>query len=120
ELPCGSMSTNRVFFSMAAMQEARLTVVVVFPTPPFWLVMQIIRAIVILQKNCLNRRNTGERQKSKFPVYSLKPNCGPVVNKVYFFLTLPSSTVRSFYGYPSCSARPSGSSGPGTGLFGIP
>src|SRR3972149_4905154 len=33
----GSRSTRRVAFSITAREAARLTAVVVFPTPPFWL-----------------------------------------------------------------------------------
>src|SRR4030067_840221 len=33
----GSRSTRRVVFSITAREAARLTAVVVFPTPPFWL-----------------------------------------------------------------------------------
>src|SRR5689334_23237401 len=35
--PCGSASMMSVLFSAAATLAARLTVVVVLPTPPFWL-----------------------------------------------------------------------------------
>src|SRR3990172_1197563 len=44
ELAWGSISTNSVLFSAAARQEARLTAVVVLPTPPFWLDMAIFLA----------------------------------------------------------------------------
>ena len=36
-LPCGSMSMTRTFSPAAARAAAMLTVVVVLPTPPFWL-----------------------------------------------------------------------------------
>jgi hypothetical protein len=36
-LPCGSMSTSRTVLPSAARHAPRLTAVVVFPTPPFWL-----------------------------------------------------------------------------------
>ena len=36
-LPCGSMSMTRTFRPAAARAAAMLTVVVVLPTPPFWL-----------------------------------------------------------------------------------
>ncbi len=39
---CGSMSTRAVRFSAAARQAARFTAVVVFPTPPFWLMNAIL------------------------------------------------------------------------------
>src|SRR5207245_9099074 len=45
ELACGSASTNRVFRSAVASEAARLTAVVVFPTPPFWLAIAITRGI---------------------------------------------------------------------------
>src|SRR5438445_2215760 len=35
-LPCGSRSTSRVGRSASARPAARLTAVVVLPTPPFW------------------------------------------------------------------------------------
>ena len=35
ELPCGSTSITSTFCLYSAMQAARLTAVVVFPTPPF-------------------------------------------------------------------------------------
>src|SRR3989442_15709795 len=37
ELPCGSRSTRRMTRPSAARAADRLTAVVVFPTPPFWL-----------------------------------------------------------------------------------
>src|SRR5664279_4277782 len=36
-LPCGSVSTIRTFFPRSARSLARVKVVVVLPTPPFWL-----------------------------------------------------------------------------------
>src|SRR5512142_2098535 len=45
--PWGSMSTRRVLRSATAREEARFTAVVVLPTPPFWLAMQMILAIVV-------------------------------------------------------------------------
>src|SRR5882762_8934037 len=36
ELPCGSASMSSVFRSATASEAARLTAVVVLPTPPFW------------------------------------------------------------------------------------
>src|SRR5687767_549723 len=39
---CGSMSTSRVLRSAAARLAARLTAVVVLPTPPFWLAMAMM------------------------------------------------------------------------------
>src|SRR5512141_11134 len=41
---CGSRSTSSVFFSITEREAARLTAVVVFPTPPFWLATVRIRA----------------------------------------------------------------------------
>jgi hypothetical protein len=40
--PCGSRSTTRVFTPLLARAAARLMVVVVLPTPPFWLVIAMI------------------------------------------------------------------------------
>jgi hypothetical protein len=41
--PCGSVSMTSVFFSATARQAPRLMAVVVFPTPPFWLAIAMIR-----------------------------------------------------------------------------
>src|SRR6266849_2587724 len=43
-LACGSMSMTRVLRPVAAMQAARLTAVVLFAHPPFWLTSAIPRA----------------------------------------------------------------------------
>src|SRR6266567_3946389 len=45
-LPCGSPSIKRVRFSAAARLAARLTAVVVFPTPPFWFAIAITRPTI--------------------------------------------------------------------------
>ena len=45
-LPCGSRSTSRTRWPSAARPAARLTLVVVLPTPPFWFATQKIFAIV--------------------------------------------------------------------------
>src|SRR5688500_9046421 len=42
--PCGSPSTSSVRCSAAARLAARLTAVVVLPTPPFWFATAMIRA----------------------------------------------------------------------------
>ena len=42
-LPCGSKSITSTDLSIAAIAVARLTAVVVLPTPPFWLVTAITR-----------------------------------------------------------------------------
>src|SRR6185437_2010657 len=42
-LPCGSKSISRTRFFTAASAVARLTAVVVLPTPPFWLTMARMR-----------------------------------------------------------------------------
>src|SRR5690606_19424660 len=39
---CGSRSTSNVGFSAAARLAARLTAVVVLPTPPFWLAIAMM------------------------------------------------------------------------------
>lgn len=44
---CGSASTKSVLNSKTAKLAARLIAVVVFPTPPFWLAIPIILAILI-------------------------------------------------------------------------
>ena len=41
--PWGSASMSRVFCSATASDAARLTAVVVLPTPPFWFAMAMIR-----------------------------------------------------------------------------
>src|SRR5579864_9536753 len=41
-LPCGSRSINITRRFMAANEAARFILVVVFPTPPFWLAIAII------------------------------------------------------------------------------
>ena len=41
-LPCGSRSISKTFRFVATRLAAKLTAVVVFPTPPFWLAMAII------------------------------------------------------------------------------
>ena len=47
-LACGSASMTSTFFSSAASEAARLIVVVVFPTPPFWLANAMTFPIEIL------------------------------------------------------------------------
>src|SRR6266540_2236613 len=42
--PCGSRSIRRVCLSARESPAARLTAVVVFPTPPFWLTTAMVRA----------------------------------------------------------------------------
>src|SRR3974390_3138587 len=42
-LPCGSRSSSKVFRSAAATLAARLTAVVVLPTPPFWFTTAMTR-----------------------------------------------------------------------------
>ena len=43
ELACGSQSTTKTRQSAAASEAARLIAVVVFPTPPFWFAIAMIR-----------------------------------------------------------------------------
>src|SRR5439155_27063368 len=45
--PCGSTSTRRTRRSPRASEAARLIVVVVLPTPPFWLTTAMILPITI-------------------------------------------------------------------------
>src|SRR3569832_2633593 len=47
-LPCGSASTSRTRVPQDAIIAARLTAVVVFPTPPFWLATAIVLAMLAL------------------------------------------------------------------------
>src|SRR5690606_20487 len=44
-LPCGSRSTSKTLRGVRASAAARLTAVVVLPTPPFWLATAMIRAM---------------------------------------------------------------------------
>src|SRR5689334_21766241 len=44
-LPCGSRSISSTRFSACASAAARLTLVVVLPTPPFWFTTASTRAI---------------------------------------------------------------------------
>ena len=39
--PCGSRSINNTFLLVAARLAARLTAVVVLPTPPFWFAIAV-------------------------------------------------------------------------------
>ena len=41
-LPCGSKSINKTLRFVAANEAAKLTAVVVLPTPPFWFAIAII------------------------------------------------------------------------------
>src|SRR5712691_2276119 len=43
--PCGSRSTTSTRYPRSASEAPRLTAVVDFPTPPFWLAIAMIRAI---------------------------------------------------------------------------
>jgi hypothetical protein len=43
-LPWGSQSITRVLFSATASEAPRFTAVVVFPTPPFWFEIAMVRA----------------------------------------------------------------------------
>jgi hypothetical protein len=45
-LACGSASTTSTLFSSVANEAAKLMVVVVFPTPPFWFAKAIIFPII--------------------------------------------------------------------------
>ena len=47
-LACGSASITRTFFSNVASEAAKLIVVVVLPTPPFWFANAIIFPIFIV------------------------------------------------------------------------
>src|SRR5690554_7218960 len=53
-LPCGSKSTNRTRRFVAAKEAAKLTVVVVFPTPPFWFAIAIILLIFSFDNSSTN------------------------------------------------------------------
>jgi hypothetical protein len=48
EAPNGSVSISKVFFSATANEAARLTAVVVFPTPPFGKQTDIILQLIAL------------------------------------------------------------------------
>src|SRR5204863_10018615 len=62
-LPCGSRSMTRTLCPAAASAVARLTAVVVLPTPPFWLATAMILA----------RRDTTSGRLSLDPVTPLTP-----------------------------------------------
>src|SRR3954463_8580488 len=62
-LPCGSRSMTRMRCPAAASAVARLTAVVVLPTPPFWLAIAIMRA----------RRDTTRGRLSLAPLTPLTP-----------------------------------------------
>src|ERR1700681_3889620 len=53
-LPCESQSTRRVGCSEAARQAAKLTAVVVLPTPPFWFAQAMILAKCFPTRNLAN------------------------------------------------------------------
>src|SRR5687768_16199372 len=55
-LPCGSASTSNTLLPHVAITAARLTAVVVFPTPPFWFATAIILAIY-LPRNLTHSRS---------------------------------------------------------------
>src|SRR3990170_2015874 len=60
----GSRSTRRVAFSITAREAARLTAVVVFPTPPFWLAT----AMTWTKRLLLRRPANPENGKKNVPV----------------------------------------------------
>src|SRR5512145_977770 len=67
---CGSRSTSSVFFSITEREAARLTAVVVFPTPPFWFATVRIRANACppfpeTQRYLVPRRGRGRKGKSR-------------------------------------------------------
>src|SRR5512135_1052496 len=68
---CGSRSTRSVFLSITEREAARLTAVVVFPTPPFWFATVRIRANTgppfsgNTTVSCTTGRAEGERGKSR-------------------------------------------------------
>src|SRR6185312_5607614 len=62
--PCGSPSMSSVRCSAAASEAARLTAVVVFPTPPFWLAIAMTRVTGLVQDGRYvrgRRRNLSRR-----------------------------------------------------------
>src|SRR5260370_39789181 len=52
EFDCGSQSTSSVLTSAAAREAARLTAVVVLPTPPFWLATAMTRPMILFSVCC--------------------------------------------------------------------
>src|ERR1035437_7830690 len=46
--PCGSISTTRTRRPSSASDAPRLTAVVDFPTPPFWLTIAMMRAVLCI------------------------------------------------------------------------
>jgi hypothetical protein len=56
-LPCGSRSITSTRWSTRASPAARLTVVVVLPTPPFWFAMQKTFAMGSKYRRCARRHS---------------------------------------------------------------
>src|SRR3989339_2282279 len=63
-LACGSRSTSKTRRSAAAMDAARFTAVVVFPTPPFWFATATIRAMAGLLVGAQFRRTIDQSPDS--------------------------------------------------------
>src|SRR5512143_4217073 len=86
-LACGSRSTRSVFFSITEREAARLTAVVVFPTPPFWLATVRIRANAgpPLHGNTTVSCTTGGRcAKGEIPALVSCPlPCGLLPGEIY-------------------------------------
>src|SRR3989304_1128399 len=62
-LPCGSRSTSSTRCLVAARLAARLTLVVVLPTPPFWLVIARIFAIALTHRTEQNQMTLGAHSR---------------------------------------------------------
>src|SRR3990172_4207220 len=63
-LPCGSRSTSSTRCLVAARLAARLTPVVVLPTPPFWLVIARIFAIALAHRTEQDQMTLGAHARN--------------------------------------------------------
>jgi hypothetical protein len=94
---CGSKSMMRVFFSEAANEAPRLMAVVVLPTPPFWLAIEIMRAKVASPRYYAGTYQMGIRICKMFHV----EHSGDAKNLLCInssdgnCMTVPRETIRS-------------------------
>ncbi len=80
-LPCGSMSQQRTRWPSSANATARLRVVVVFATPPFWLAKAITLAVPV----------TGSSDEVGKPIRASIRNRGPFSSRVLARARAPAS-----------------------------
>ena len=65
--PCGSVSTIKTFFPRSARSLARVNVVVVFPTPPFWLAIVSLNIRLTSPLHATLRELRYQRQLVRMP-----------------------------------------------------